>query len=45
MDLSVALQVKWLWRFCMEDERLWRIVEIRWGDLNWDNKEEERSGK
>lgn len=31
VELNVALQGKWLWRFLHEDDKLWRkIVKIRW---------------
>lgn len=46
VELNVALHSKLLWRFCMKEDRLWRkIVTVRWGDLNWDNRDGKRSRK
>lgn len=32
--LNIALNTKWLWRFLLEEDRLWRrVIMVRWGEL------------
>lgn len=34
VEMNVALQGKWLWRFLKEDVRMWRrIIKLKWGGL------------